>query len=63
MTKLWQALKDAKTQEEYFLYLSTLADFSNPQLLNKTLQYAISPDVRSQDAVGLISTVMQNPAG
>ena len=61
--KIMQALKNAKTQEEYFLYLRTLADFGDSHLLNQTLQYAISPKVRSQDAVGLISNVMENPAG
>jgi aminopeptidase N len=54
--------KDA-TPEEYYLYFQTLAEFSDPALLQKTLDLAISPTVRSQDSLGLIASVMHNPAG
>jgi len=56
-------LKTAKTPEEVFIYQRALAAFSDPVLLEKTLQFAISPEVRSQDSLGLISRVMQNPDG
>ena len=56
-------LKNAKTPEEYNLFLMTLAGFTDPKLLQRTLRYAISPEVRSQDAMRLIARVMQNPAG
>ena len=56
-------LKTAKSPEEYYIYLFTLPDFSNPKLLQRTLDYAITPDVRSQDALGVIASVMRNPAG
>ncbi len=56
-------LKNAKSPEEYYVALSTLARFGDPKLLQQTLGYAVSPDVRSQDALGLISQVMNNPAG
>jgi aminopeptidase N len=56
-------LKNAKSPEEYYVALSTLARFGDPKLLQQTLDYAVSPDVRSQDALGLISQVMNNPAG
>src|SRR5262249_17789668 len=29
----------------------------------RTLQFAVSPDVRSQDTLGVIASVMQNPVG
>jgi aminopeptidase N/puromycin-sensitive aminopeptidase len=54
--------KDA-TSEEYYLYFQTLAEFRDPKLLQRTLDLAISPAVRSQDSLGLIGAVMQNPAG
>ena len=38
-------------------------EFSDPKLLQRTLDFAVSPDVRSQDALRLISNVMHNPAG
>jgi len=61
--KLMAGMKSAKTPEQYYLYFYTLSSFSDPQLLQRTLSYAISPDVRSQDSLGLIGSVMANPAG
>jgi len=54
--------KDASL-EEYYLYFQTSARFSDPKLLQRTLEYALTPAVRSQDTLGLISVVMENPAG
>ena len=45
------------------MYLFTLPQFSDPKLLQRTLDFAISPDVRSQDALQVITSVMGNPAG
>ncbi len=56
-------LKAAKTPEEQFIYQRTLTRFSDPKLLERTLEYAISPEVRSQDALFVIAGVMRNPAG
>ena len=61
--RLMAALKNPKSPEEYFMYFFALPQFSDQKLLQKTLDYAISSDVRSQDALGLITSVMGNPAG
>jgi aminopeptidase N len=61
--KLLAAMKKAKTPEQYYLYLFTLSNFSDPQLVERTLQFAISPEVRSQDSLNLIGAVMSRPAG
>ena len=61
--RLMAALKTPKSPEDYYITLFTLAQFDDPQLLQRTLDYAISPEVRSQDAVSLIARVMDNPAG
>jgi len=61
--RVMSALKNAKSPEEYYMYFSTLPRFGDPKLLQRTLDYAVSPDVRSQDALRLISSVMQNPSG
>jgi aminopeptidase N len=61
--RVMAALKNPKSPEEYYMYLFTLPQFSDPKLLQRTLDYAISPDVRSQDALGVISSVMNNPEG
>jgi len=57
------ALKNTKSPEDYYNYLFTLARFGDPKLLERTLEFAISPDVRSQDALQLVTAVMRNPAG
>jgi len=51
------------TPEEYYLYFGALSRFHDPKLLERTLDLAVSPAVRSQDSLGLISAVMRNPAG
>jgi len=61
--KLMAALKNPKSPEEYYTYLFALTQFGDAKLLQRTLDYAISPDVREQDTVMLIARVMENPAG
>ena len=62
--KLLAAMKAAKTPEQYYLYFYTLPEFREPQLLQRTLELSVSPEVRSQDAVGLIGwTIIGNPDG
>ena len=61
--KFFDRLKKAKTPEEYYIYLGTLTSFSDPSLLQRALEYSLTPEVRSQDTLGLIAGVMGNPAG
>lgn len=61
--KLMAAIKNAKAPEVYYQYFFALPGFSDPQLLQRTLDYSISPDVRSQDALRLVTGVMANPDG
>jgi len=61
--KLMAALKNAKAPEVYYQYFFALTGFTDPQLLERTLNYSISPDVRSQDALQLVTGVMANPDG
>jgi aminopeptidase N/puromycin-sensitive aminopeptidase len=61
--KLMTTLKNTKSQEEYYMYFFTLPQFSDQKLLQRTLDYAVSPDVRSQDALQLVTSVLGNPAG
>jgi aminopeptidase N/puromycin-sensitive aminopeptidase len=61
--RVMAAVKNAKSPEEYYLYLFTLPQFGDPALLQRTLDLAISPDVRSQDALGVVTSVMSNPVG
>jgi aminopeptidase N/puromycin-sensitive aminopeptidase len=57
------ATKTAKSPEEYYRFLFALARFSDPALLTRTLEYALTPSVRGQDFATLLSAVMNNPAG
>ena len=61
--KIIAELKDPRTPQEYYIYFHTLSQFSDQKLLQRTLDLAVSPEVRSQDALGLITRVLENPAG
>ena len=61
--RLMNGLKNLKSPEEYYRNFFTLASFTDPKLLQRTLDFSISPDVRSQDALGLLTAVMANPVG
>jgi aminopeptidase N len=61
--RVMAATKNPKSPELYYTYLFTLPRFNDPKLLQRTLDFAISPDVRSQDALQVITSVMRNPAG
>jgi aminopeptidase N/puromycin-sensitive aminopeptidase len=61
--KLMAGLKSPKSPEEYYTYFFTLPQFTDPKLLQRTLEFAITPDVRSQDALQLVTSVLGNPAG
>jgi aminopeptidase N/puromycin-sensitive aminopeptidase len=61
--KVMAGVKNAKSPEEYYTYLFTLPRFSDQKLLGRTLDFAISPDVRSQDALRLVTGVLENPEG
>jgi len=56
-------LKDMKTPQDFYMFQGTLSSFRDPKLLQKTLEYALSPAVRSQDSLGIMARVMNNPAG
>ncbi len=55
-------LKETKTPQEYYKYFYALADFQQPELLQKTLDFAMSDAVRNQD-LWIIPSVMENRAG
>ncbi len=65
--KEWNELKmmyqEESLQEEKNRVSRAMALFKDKKLLQKTLQFAISSDVRSQDAVNVIAQVANNPQG
>jgi aminopeptidase N/puromycin-sensitive aminopeptidase len=52
----------ARTPEAYDRDLRTLAAFEDPALVQRTAEYAISPEVRPQDVLFLLTPLMRNPA-
>jgi aminopeptidase N/puromycin-sensitive aminopeptidase len=50
--------QDATSPEDSFRYLQALGDFRAPALVERSLEYALSPQVRSQDAPFLIGSLM-----
>jgi len=47
--------------EEYYRFFNALPSFRDPALVQRTLQFAISPDVRTQDTPTLIGGLMSQP--
>jgi aminopeptidase N/puromycin-sensitive aminopeptidase len=52
-----------RSPQEFYMLARSLTYFTSPELLDRTLNYALSPKVRNQDAAFLVAGVMQNPAG
>jgi aminopeptidase N len=61
--KVMTAMKETKSPELYYSYFLTLPQFTDAKLLERTLDFSISPEVRSQDALQLVTGVLSNPAG
>lgn len=55
-------MKAAKSPAVYYAYFRALTDFTDPKLVERTMQLAFSPDVRNQDLPGLLFGIMGNPA-
>ena len=55
--------KEAKTPEEFYVYMGALLSFRDPKLIERNLNRSLSPEVRSQDTIGVISDVMDLPTG
>jgi len=60
--KIMGDLKSAKDPEIYIRDLFALSRFRDPKLVERTLEYALSPEMRSQDSPYLIYAVMQHSA-
>jgi aminopeptidase N len=58
---LEQMRKPGIDPEEYYRFFGALPSFQDPQLVQRTLTYSISPDVRSQDTATLIAGLTGQP--
>ncbi len=52
------ALAAARAPDTYRMYLDALAWFTTPEIVGRALEYAISPDVRTQDAPLLLAGLL-----
>lgn len=60
--KVMNRLKDTQDPEQHSLYAQILTKFTDPALVKKSLNFFISPEVRSQDVDLLIARELQDPA-
>jgi aminopeptidase N/puromycin-sensitive aminopeptidase len=56
------ALGRLRSPEQFYHVSNALAEFRDPKLVERTLQLAVSPETRSQDAPRLIASVLSTPA-
>ncbi|MCU1249645.1 MAG: Peptidase rane alanine aminopeptidase [Edaphobacter sp.] len=56
------AARRAKSPEEFLNFLFGLVAFSEPELVQRTLEMAVSPEVRSQDSPYLLVALLSRPA-
>jgi aminopeptidase N len=61
--QMMDRVKKTSSPEEYSMLMGTLSGFSDPALLQRTLEFSLTPEVRAQDVHVLITGVMENPAG
>ena len=59
---LAQLKKDGVQPEQYYRYFNALTWFSDPALVKRTLEFAVSSAVRSQDASTLIGSLLARPS-
>ncbi|MCU1284746.1 MAG: pepN 2 [Acidobacteriales bacterium] len=55
--------KAAKTPSEFYRYQNALTAFRDPALVKRTLEFSLSPEVRSQDLPQVLFGEFGNPAG
>jgi aminopeptidase N len=61
--RILEKQKRVKTPQDFYVYMSALNSFRDPKLIERNLNRALSPEVRSQDAVRVISDIMELPNG
>jgi aminopeptidase N len=59
--KLWQASRDADSPALQYRYLFGLGAFSNPALIDRGLNLALTPAIRSQDTASFLARFLANP--
>ncbi len=55
-------VKNARSPEETYIYRRLLTEFTDPRLVQRTLEFAMSPEVRSQDSPYMLGQLVKRPA-
>jgi aminopeptidase N len=61
--KIMEQAQESTSPEQHYILVKALEKFDDPRLLERTLQFALTPAVRTQDMPSVIAGVMHNPAG
>jgi aminopeptidase N len=56
-------LQKSLPPESHYRYLGALAQFRDPALVMRSLDYGLSTDIRAQDRPRFLASVIENPAG
>jgi aminopeptidase N len=56
------AMSKAKGPDVYYRYMNALTQFTDPALVRRTLELALSPQIRTQDMPIMLLRLMTNPA-
>lgn len=62
LDEYFNAIQHMTSPEQYYNIGRALSEFRGPQLVERVLQLAVSPESRNQDAPHLIAEVLANPA-
>ncbi|MGH8730782.1 MAG: ERAP1-like C-terminal domain-containing protein, partial [Burkholderiales bacterium] len=61
LEKFQERMESAKTPEQRALYRNALAEFRDPALVKRALEYAVSGRMRNQDAPHFIASILDEP--
>jgi len=59
--KFLKQLEKAGSPTDYYRYLNSLTKFPGPELLDRALKLALSPEMRSQDAASFLAEALKRP--
>ncbi len=59
--RMLAAMEKANSPNVYYRYMNALAEFRDPALVKRTLEFAMSPQVRAQDVPLLLRGLLVNP--
>jgi len=59
---IMERLKSPRSPDDYLRHLLAMTDFAEPALIERVLEFGLSPQVRNQDAIYIYAGLLQTPA-